>query len=121
MAGKFEIYQDKAGEYRFRLKAGNGETILTSEGYTTRSAVENGVASHESLLSAQKDLLNLERKLAASEGDAKREKDLIKRELKLAEEQLSLVRKQVEEGIRAPLEELRVQRYILSLRRELAR
>jgi len=31
MAGKFEPYQDKADEYRFRLKAGNGEVIATSE------------------------------------------------------------------------------------------
>lgn len=45
MAGKFEIYTDKAGEYRFRLKAGNGETILTSEGYSGRSAAINGVQS----------------------------------------------------------------------------
>lgn len=45
MAGKFEIYQDKAGEYRFRLKAGNGETILSSEGYAARSGAENGIAS----------------------------------------------------------------------------
>lgn len=45
MAGKFEIYQDKAGEYRFRLKAGNGETILSSEGYSARSGVENGISS----------------------------------------------------------------------------
>lgn len=33
MAGKFELYLDKAGEFRFRLKAGNGENILASEGY----------------------------------------------------------------------------------------
>ena len=45
MAGKFEIYNDKAGEYRFRLKAGNGETILTSEGYSGKSAAMNGVQS----------------------------------------------------------------------------
>ena len=34
---KFEIYLDKAGEYRFRLKATNGEPILASEGYTTKA------------------------------------------------------------------------------------
>ena len=34
MAGKFELYTDKSGEYRFRLKAGNGEVIATSESYT---------------------------------------------------------------------------------------
>jgi len=45
MAGKFEIYKDKAGEYRFRLKAGNGEIILASEGYKKKSACTNGVAS----------------------------------------------------------------------------
>jgi hypothetical protein len=28
MAGKFEVYKDKSGEHRFRLKAGNGEIIL---------------------------------------------------------------------------------------------
>ncbi|MFT5500439.1 MAG: hypothetical protein ACI88G_000568, partial [Woeseiaceae bacterium] len=33
MSGKFEVYKDKAGEHRFRLKAGNGEVILSSEGY----------------------------------------------------------------------------------------
>ncbi|MEE2693090.1 MAG: YegP family protein [Pseudomonadota bacterium] len=45
MAGKFEIYKDNAGEYRFRLKAGNGEKILASEGYKAKSGAENGVAS----------------------------------------------------------------------------
>ncbi len=45
MAGKFEIYKDKAGEFRFRLKAGNGETILTGEGYKAKSGVLNGVES----------------------------------------------------------------------------
>ncbi len=45
MAGKFECYKDKAGEYRFRLKAGNGETILSSEGYSSKSGCENGIAS----------------------------------------------------------------------------
>ncbi|MFT6696057.1 MAG: hypothetical protein ACJAXU_001558 [Paracoccaceae bacterium] len=45
MAGKFEVYNDKAGEFRFRLKAGNGEIILASEGYKARAGVDNGVAS----------------------------------------------------------------------------
>jgi len=45
MAGKFEIFRDKKGEHRFRLKAGNGQTILASEGYTSRKACESGVAS----------------------------------------------------------------------------
>ena len=42
---KFEMYQDKAGEFRFRLKARNGQIIATSEGYTTKNACENGVES----------------------------------------------------------------------------
>lgn len=45
MAGKFECYKDKAGELRFRLKAGNGETILSSEGYSSKSGCDNGIAS----------------------------------------------------------------------------
>ena len=42
---KFEMYQDKAGEFRFRLKARNGEIIGTSEGYKTKDNCENGIAS----------------------------------------------------------------------------
>ncbi|MBB5519271.1 YegP family protein [Amphiplicatus metriothermophilus] len=45
MAGKFEIYNDKAGEFRFRLKAANGQTILASEGYKAKSGAENGIES----------------------------------------------------------------------------
>ena len=45
MAGKFELYTDKAGEYRFRLKAGNGEVIAISEGYSSKSAALNGIDS----------------------------------------------------------------------------
>ena len=45
MAGKFEIYNDKAGEFRFRLKAGNGQTILASEGYAAKSGCNNGIES----------------------------------------------------------------------------
>jgi len=42
---KFEVYTDKAGELRFRLKARNGEIIATSEGYTSKAACENGIES----------------------------------------------------------------------------
>ena len=42
---KFEMYQDKAGEYRFRLKATNGQIIATSEGYKTKASCENGIES----------------------------------------------------------------------------
>ena len=45
MAGKFECYKDKAGEFRFRLKAGNGENILASEGYKSKASCENGIQS----------------------------------------------------------------------------
>ncbi len=42
---KFEIYEDKAGEFRFRLKAKNGEVIAVSEGYKAKSSCENGINS----------------------------------------------------------------------------
>ncbi len=42
---KFEMYVDKAGEFRFRLKARNGEPILASEGYTSKDGCRNGIAS----------------------------------------------------------------------------
>ncbi len=45
MAGKFELYKDNGGEFRFRLKAGNGENILASEGYKAKASCENGIAS----------------------------------------------------------------------------
>jgi len=42
---KFELYADKAGEYRFRLKAKNGEVIAVSEGYASKAGCENGIES----------------------------------------------------------------------------
>ena len=45
MAGKFEVYKDKAGEFRFRLKAGNGEIVLSSEGYKAKASAMNGIES----------------------------------------------------------------------------
>ena len=42
---KFEVYTDKAGEFRFRLKARNGEIIATGEGYKTKASCLNGVES----------------------------------------------------------------------------
>ncbi|MBE6687703.1 MAG: DUF1508 domain-containing protein [Ruminococcaceae bacterium] len=42
---KFEVYADKAGEFRFRLKAKNGEVIATSEGYTSKAGCLNGIES----------------------------------------------------------------------------
>ena len=40
---KFELYKDKAGEFRFRLKAKNGQNILKSEAYKSKSNCENGI------------------------------------------------------------------------------
>lgn len=45
MAGWFELRTSKDGQFRFLLKAGNAEIILTSETYSSRSAAENGIAS----------------------------------------------------------------------------
>jgi len=42
---KFQVYQDKAGKFHFRLKAGNGGTILTSEAFSAKPACLNGVHS----------------------------------------------------------------------------
>ena len=42
---KFEMYTDKAGEFRFRLKARNGEIILASEGYKAKTSCQNGIES----------------------------------------------------------------------------
>ena len=42
---KFEMYVDKAGEYRFRLKATNGQVIATSEGYKAEASCVNGIES----------------------------------------------------------------------------
>ncbi len=42
---KFELYEDKAGEYRFRLKARNGQIIAVSEGYKAKASCENGIES----------------------------------------------------------------------------
>lgn len=42
---KFEVYQDKAGEYRFRLKATNGQIIAVGEGYKAKAGCMNGIDS----------------------------------------------------------------------------
>jgi uncharacterized protein YegP (UPF0339 family) len=43
--GKFEITKRNNGEYQFNLKAGNGQVILTSEGYSSKSGCTNGIES----------------------------------------------------------------------------
>jgi len=45
MAAKFEVYKDKKGEFRFRLKASNGQTIATGEGYTSKKSCMDGIES----------------------------------------------------------------------------
>lgn len=43
--GKFKVSVRKNGEFQFNLQASNGQTILTSEGYASKSACHNGIAS----------------------------------------------------------------------------
>jgi uncharacterized protein YegP (UPF0339 family) len=45
MAGKFVVSKDKKGEFRFVLKAGNGEIIAISEGYAAKASALNGIES----------------------------------------------------------------------------
>jgi hypothetical protein len=42
---KFEVYKDRAGKYRWRLRATNGEIIASSEGYSSRAACLGGIAA----------------------------------------------------------------------------
>ena len=52
----FEVYTDRAGEHRWRLKASNGEIVATSEGYTTRYSAKQSAqkvkewASHSTIV-----------------------------------------------------------------------
>ena len=64
MAGKFEYYKDKAGKYRFRLKAGNGEIIAISEAYESKASCLNGI---ESVRKNAKDA-----ELVEADGDGKK-------------------------------------------------
>ena len=45
MAHKFEIYKDKAGEFRFRYKASNGEIMFSSEGYKAKTSALDAIES----------------------------------------------------------------------------
>jgi uncharacterized protein len=45
MAGKFEVYEDRAGKHRFRLKASNGQVVATGEAYETKAAAKKGCES----------------------------------------------------------------------------
>ncbi len=45
MAGKFEVYEDRSGKYRFRLKASNGQIVASGEAYETKAAALKGCES----------------------------------------------------------------------------
>ncbi len=45
MAYTFQVYKDKAGEFRFRFKAPNGETMFGSEGYTAKASANDAIES----------------------------------------------------------------------------
>ena len=45
MAGKFELYKDAGGKFRFRLKASNGQIIASGEAYESRASAMKGIES----------------------------------------------------------------------------
>jgi len=45
MAGTFELWTDKGGDWRFNLKASNGQVIATSQGYASKAGALNGIDS----------------------------------------------------------------------------
>jgi uncharacterized protein len=45
MAAKFEIFKRKSGDFRFHLKAANGENIASGQGYKSKAAAERGIES----------------------------------------------------------------------------
>jgi len=55
MAGRFEVFADKAGKSRFRLKSSNGETVLASQGYASKSGCKNGIESVKKNARSQKN------------------------------------------------------------------
>lgn len=61
--GKFVISTRKDGDFQFNLKAGNGQVILTSQGYSTKAACENGI---ESVKTNSGDDSKFERKVATN-------------------------------------------------------
>lgn len=63
MAGKFEISKRANGEFQFNLKAGNGQVILTSEGYSAKGSCTNGI---ESVRKNSQDDARFERKTASN-------------------------------------------------------
>jgi uncharacterized protein YegP (UPF0339 family) len=45
MPGTFEIYKDKKGEFRFRLKSRNGEVVASGESYPTKALAKKGIGA----------------------------------------------------------------------------
>jgi len=45
MAGTFEVYKDKAGEYRYRLKSANGQVVASGQGYASLSGAKEGCSA----------------------------------------------------------------------------
>ncbi|WP_245570321.1 YegP family protein [Microbacterium luticocti] len=45
MAGTFELWTDKGGDWRFNLKASNGQVIATSQGYSSKASAMKGIDS----------------------------------------------------------------------------
>jgi uncharacterized protein YegP (UPF0339 family) len=64
MAGKFEIKKGSGGKFRFNLKAGNGQVILSSETYETKQGAEKGI---ESVRKNASDDNRYERKTASND------------------------------------------------------
>lgn len=64
--GKFLVSTRKNGEFQFNLKADNGQVILSSEGYTTRAACDNGI---ESVKKNATDDARFERKKSSNNKD----------------------------------------------------
>ena len=60
---KFEVYTDARGEYRFRLKANNGQNILASEGYSAKAGCMNGI---ESVRKNSQDDSKFDRKISSN-------------------------------------------------------
>ena len=55
MAGKFELYQDKTGKFRFRLKAGNEQILATVQCYESTSTAMNNSPTAATALQAQRN------------------------------------------------------------------
>lgn len=64
MAGKFEVYKDKSGGFRFRLKAANGEVIASSQSYKSKASAMGGIESVKK--NAGSDVVDLSEEPAGS-------------------------------------------------------